>query len=82
MLGAIEARLVADWHTISKFWSVRMAAIGAILYPLLIAVQAMPAEVQAIFPVEYRAIVAGLYAMASLVTRVVIQPKLQQPPSA
>lgn len=77
----LTQRLVADWRTITKFWSVRMAAIGAILYPLLIAVQAMPPEVQAMLPLKYRAIAAGLYALASLITRVVIQPKLQQPPA-
>lgn len=75
----LTKRLVADWRTITKFWSVRMTAFGAILYPLLIAVQALPPEVQALFPLKYRALAAGLYAVASLITRVVIQPKLQPP---
>jgi hypothetical protein len=78
MWGAIHDRLVADWRTMMKFWSVRMSAIGALLYPLLISVQAMPPEIQAMFPLEYRAIAAGLFALASLITRVVIQPKLSK----
>jgi hypothetical protein len=79
MWGKIEARLVADWRTIGKFWSVRMAAIGAILYPLLISVQVMPPTVQALFPLKYRAIAAVIFQLASLYVRVVVQPKLQQP---
>jgi hypothetical protein len=82
MFENLKSRLVADWRTIMKFWSVRMAAIGAILYPLLISVQAMPPEVQAIFPLKYRALAALIFQMASLYVRVVVQPKLQQTPRA
>jgi hypothetical protein len=82
MWGAFESRLVADWRTISKFWSVRMNAIGVVIYPLLISVQALPPEAQAVFPLKYRAIAAGIYAMASLFTRIVIQPKLNAAPAA
>jgi hypothetical protein len=76
MLGAIKDRMVADWGTMTKFWSVRMNAIGAVLYPLLISVQAMPAPIQELFPVQYRAIAAGVFAIASLAVRFIIQPKL------
>src|SRR5690242_18330065 len=48
MFKALEGRLLADFHTISTWWSVRMTAIGALLYPLLISVQAMPSDVQAL----------------------------------
>lgn len=82
MLEQLKSRLVADWRTLTKFWSVRMTAIGAILYPLLISVQAMPPEAQAMFPLKYRALAALIFQMASLYVRVVVQPKLQQPPSA
>lgn len=76
MWGQCRDRLVADWRTITKFWSVRMNAVGAILYPLLISVQAMPEPVQQMLPVEYRAIAAGLFAIASIIVRVFVQPKL------
>lgn len=79
MLENLNARLVADWRTLTKFWSVRMTAIGAVLYPLLISVQVMPPEVQAVFPIKYRALVALAFQMASFYVRVVVQPKLQQP---
>jgi hypothetical protein len=79
MWGAVQSRLVTDWRTITRFWSVRMAAIGAILYPLLISVQVMPPEVQAVFPLKYRAAAAVIFQLASLYVRVVVQPKLQQP---
>lgn len=79
MWGKLNDRLVADWRTIMRLWSVQMNAIGVVIYPLLIAVQALPPEVQAVFPLKYRAIAAGVYAMASLLTRVIIQPKLRAP---
>lgn len=79
MWGKLQQRLVADWGVIVRLWSVQMNAVGVVIYPLLIAVQAMPPEVQSLFPLKYRAIAAGVYAMASLVTRVVIQPKLRAP---
>lgn len=69
-------RLVADYRTIAKMWSVRMNAIGAVLYPLLIAVQAMPPEIQALFPLKYRALAAGLYSLAVVAARVWPQKKL------
>lgn len=81
MLDNLKSRLVADWRTIMRFWSVRMTALGAILYPVLISVQAMPPEVQAMFPLKYRVIAAFIYQAASFYVRVVVQPKLQQPPS-
>lgn len=75
-MTCLRERLVADWATIAKFWSVRMNAIGVVLYPLLIAVQTMPPEVQAMFPVQYRAILAGIYSLASIAARVWPQQKL------
>jgi hypothetical protein len=90
MLEKLKARLVADWRDASHWWSVRMNALGAILYPLLISVQAMPPEarrvqainalplpeeVQAIFPLKYRALAAGLFSLAALLARVWAQKK-------
>jgi hypothetical protein len=71
----VEARLVDDWREAKKWWSVRLSAIGAVLYPLLISVQAMPPEIQAMFPVPYRALVGGLFSLAVLVARVYSQRK-------
>lgn len=70
IIDGIKARLVEDWKQATRWWSVRMTAIGAILYPLLISVQAMPPEVQALFPLRYRAIAAGLFQLAVIAARV------------
>jgi hypothetical protein len=69
MLEQLKARLVADWRDVGRWWSARMNAIGVVLYPLLISVQAMPPEAQAIFPLKYRAAAAGIYSLAALLWR-------------
>jgi hypothetical protein len=71
----VEARLVADWRELTKWWSVRLSALGAVIYPLLISVQAMPPEIQGLFPVAYRAIAAGMFSVAVLVARIYAQKK-------
>lgn len=76
MWEKIQARLIEDWQCVWMFWSARLNALGMIIYPMLIAVQAMPPEIQAILPLKYRAVLAGLYAFASLIARVIVQPKL------
>jgi hypothetical protein len=75
MLEQLKARLVDDWRDAGRWWSARMNAIGVILYPLLISVQAMPPEAQAFFPLKYRAAAAGIYSLAALLARIYAQPK-------
>lgn len=71
----VRARFVDDWHQAGKWWSIRMNAIGVVLYPLLLSVQAMPPDIQALFPLKYRAIVAGVFQVAALLARVYVQKK-------
>lgn len=75
MLAAIQARLVADWRQAASWWSIRWAMIGAILLPLLQMVPDMPDAVQGIFPAAVRAILAGLWCIASIVSRLIAQKK-------
>lgn len=72
-------RLVADWATISKFWSVRWNALGAVVLPLMQAVPSMPPEVQAVFPLPVRAAVACLWCVIAIYFRVYAQKKLSAP---
>lgn len=69
-------RLVADWGTIAKFWSVRINAAGVLLLPLLQMVPVMPEPVQALLPLKVRAITAGVYCMIAIAARVWPQKKL------
>jgi hypothetical protein len=78
-MNPLRDRLVADWRTITKFWSVRWNALGAIVLPLMQAVPSMPPEVQALFPVAVRAIIAGLWCVIAIYFRVYVQPKLSRP---
>lgn len=79
LLDRIGVTLIDDFHNLMRFWSVQMTLIGAILYPLLISVQVMPPEIQALFPLKYRALAAVLYQAASFMVRAVKQPALAKP---
>lgn len=67
---------VENWRKAASFWSVRMNAIGVVLYPLLILVPQMPVEIQNLLPVKVRAIVAGTWCIINIVVRLKAQPKL------
>jgi hypothetical protein len=67
---------VENWRTATKWWSVRMNAIGAVLLPLLMLVPQMPAEIQNLLPPSARAIVAGAWCLLNIVVRLKAQKKL------
>jgi uncharacterized membrane-anchored protein len=69
-------RLVADWGTITKFWSVRWAALGTFLLPIMTVVPSLPNEVQALLPPTVRVIVTGLWSLIYIALRVWPQKKL------
>lgn len=69
----IRDRLIDDWNQAWRFWSVRMQALGALLTTLMVMVPAMPPEIQALVPVKYRVIALGLWAAASIASRLIKQ---------
>lgn len=71
----LKARLVDDWRNAWRWWSVRWNALGTVLLPLLTAVPAMPAEVQAMLPLKARALAAGLYMLVGIAFRVTQQKR-------
>jgi hypothetical protein len=73
MLDRLKARLVDDWREASRWWSVRLNMLGAIVLPLVTLVPSMPAEVQAMFPPAMRATIAGLWCIASIAARLFVQ---------
>jgi hypothetical protein len=67
---SISKRLVDDYRQALKWWSVRWAALGAIVLPALNVVPAsLPPEIQALFPPSVRAIVTGLWMIGFLLLR-------------
>ncbi len=74
-MSLLRDRLICDWRQASKWWSVRMNAIGALLLPALTMVPSMPPEVQAMLPLKVRALLIGLWCIASLGARVIAQKK-------
>jgi hypothetical protein len=75
-ISKLDDWCVDNWRTASKWWSVRMNAIGAMLLPLLMLVPQMPAEIQALLPPAIRAIVAGLWCLLNIVVRLKSQKKV------
>lgn len=67
--------LVDDWREATRWWSVRWAALGAILLPLLTMVPSMPDEIQGILPPSVRAAAAVLWCVASIAFRLMAQKK-------
>lgn len=75
-MTCLRDRFVADWQTIMKFWSVRWAALGTVLLPIMTVVPSLPPEVQALLPPGVRVIVTGAWSLIYIVLRVWPQKKL------
>lgn len=73
--AAVRARLVDDWREASRWWSVRINAVGVVLLPLLQMVPEMPAPIQALLPPGARAIVAGLWCVVAIGARLFAQKR-------
>lgn len=76
IFSKLQDRLVCDWQTIAKFWSVRWAALGTFLLPIMTIVPSLPNEVQAMLPPTVRVIVTGAWSLIYIALRVWPQKKL------
>lgn len=70
---AIKARLIDDWKRCLRLWSVRIHAAALAFLAIYELVPAVPAEVQALIPSQYRAPLIGLYALAGIAARIIKQ---------
>lgn len=71
----LQDRLVADWRTIARFWSVQWAFLGTILLPVMTIVPSLPPEVQAMLPPTVRVLVTGAWSLIYIALRVWPQKK-------
>jgi hypothetical protein len=70
----LREQLVDDARQAWRWWSVRWAALGAIMLPLLqVLPPALPPELQALLPPSVRAITTGLWCIGFLILRVAAQ---------
>lgn len=67
---------VDKWREAHRWASVRWAAIGAVVLPLMQMVPHFPAEIQALLPVWLRAPVAGAWCLIFIVLRMRAQKGL------
>jgi len=73
---SIEEKLVDDWHELTHWWSVRWAAIGAVVLPAINLIPAtLPPEAAALFPPSVRAIISCIWCLGYIVLRVMAQKK-------
>jgi hypothetical protein len=69
----LHDRLIEDWRSAWRFWSIRMQLAGTMISGLLVMVPAMPAEIQELVPLKYRVVAIGLWAVASIGARLIKQ---------
>ena len=74
-MSFIRDRLLCDWRTITKWWSVRWAALGTFVLPIMTIVPSLPNEVQALLPPTVRVLVTGLWCLLYIAFRVTAQKK-------
>ena len=76
-------QLISDWKKAWRFWSVQLAAVGALLTTALIALPdvaigawaVLPAEMKAAIPSEYMPLLGVAVFVLSMVARVIKQPE-------
>lgn len=83
----VKLQLIDDWRQFSKFWSVRLGVIGTALTSALIASpdlalhawNALPADLKALLPKNYIALIGVAFFVLSLVARIIKQSKPEEP---
>jgi hypothetical protein len=81
----MKLELIEDWHLFTKFWSVRLAALGSLLTSLfllwpdsaLYIWASMPEEAKAMIPEKAVQFVAVFITAMSMFARVVKQKSLK-----
>lgn len=71
-------QLVPGWRDCWRWWSVQAHLVCTLLAGVLLMVPAMPAELQALIPAEWRAIAIAAWLVLGFLVRVI----QQRPPNA
>lgn len=66
---SIRDRLIVDFKTLIRFWSVQWAAIGTFLLPIMTIVPSMPWEIQQLLPPRVRVVVTSLWCVMFIILR-------------
>lgn len=69
-----KLELVEGWRSAWRWWSMWAHVIGTSLGGLLVLMPTMPAEVQALVPLKYRAIAVAAWLVGAGLLRIVKQP--------
>lgn len=75
----IDDWCIDRWREAWAFLSVKWAALGALILPLMQMVPVFPVEIQNLLPVYVRAPIAGLWCVVFIVLRLKAQKKLDAP---
>lgn len=74
-LSKLDDWCVDRWRDGLRWWSVRWAAVGAVLLPLMQMVPVFPHEIQELLPLWVRAPVAGAWCLVFIVLRMKAQKR-------
>lgn len=80
---AVQNRLVYDWRSASKWWSVRLAGGGAALFGAIalgLSMSAAATQWASIIPMWAVFLLAAIIFGLVVLSRVWDQPKLREPP--
>lgn len=75
MLERLDDWFCSGWRQFWKWWSVWLHTIGTALVSVLLLVQSMPAEIQELVPLKWRALAIGLWYIGGLWARLKEQKK-------
>ena len=73
MLEKFDDWFCEGWRRFYTWWSIWLHTIGTALAAALLLVQSMPDEIQALIPVEYRAIAVAVWYIGGIVARIKAQ---------
>jgi hypothetical protein len=83
----MRLKLIAQWQSFWRMWSIRFTAIGTVLLTYLInspdvIIQAwniLPAELKSVIPVDYTLYISIALLILGILSRVIKQEKLPNP---
>jgi hypothetical protein len=74
-MQALKARLVDDWRSAWRWFSVQLHAVATSLLLVLQFAPVMPPEVQKIIPQPWGAILTGAWALLGIMARIIRQKR-------
>lgn len=69
MTSKIQRKLVDDWRSAWRWWSMQLHVIGTSLVALFLLLPSMPREIQALIPVKWQAVAVAVWFALGVIAR-------------